>query len=98
MRFMMIVKASKDCEAGKEPNRELITAIGNYTQELRQAGALVELTRLLPSSTAARIKCQGEKRTVTDGPFTETKELIGGYWIIDVKSMREALDWAQRTP
>jgi hypothetical protein len=98
MRFMMIVKASKDCEAGKEPSQELMTAIGKYTQELRQAGVLVELIRLEPSSTGARIKFHGEKRTVTDGPFAETKELIGGYWIIDVKSRREALEWAQRVP
>jgi hypothetical protein len=98
MRFMMIVKASKDCEAGKQPSQELMTAVGNYTQELRKAGVLVELTRLEPSSVGARIRFQGDKKTVTDGPFAETKELIGGYWIIDVKSMREALDWAMRAP
>jgi hypothetical protein len=98
MRFMMIVKAGEDCEAGKELSREAITALGKYTQELRQAGALVELTRLKPSSTGARVKLNGEKRTVTDGPFAETKEMIGGYWIIDVKSKQEALEWAMRIP
>jgi hypothetical protein len=98
MRFMMIVKAGTDCEAGKELSREAIAALGKYTQELRQAGALVELTRLEPSSTGARITLNGEKRTVTDGPFAETKELIGGYWIIDVKSKQEAVEWAKRIP
>ncbi|HEX3376139.1 MAG TPA: YciI family protein [Candidatus Acidoferrales bacterium] len=98
MRFMMIVKSGTDCEAGKELSREAITALVKYTEELRQAGALVELTRLEPSSTGARVKINGEKRTVTDGPFAETKELIGGYWIIDVKSKQEALEWAKRIP
>jgi hypothetical protein len=95
---MMIVKSGTDCEAGKELSREAIVALGKYTQELREAGALVELTRLQPSSAGVRIKLNGEKRTVTDGPFTETKELIGGYWIIDVKSKQEALEWAKRVP
>jgi hypothetical protein len=98
MRFMMIVKSGTDCEAGKELSHEAITALGKYTEELRQAGALVELTRLERSSTGARVKINGEKRTVTDGPFAETKELIGGYWIIDVKSKHEALEWAKRIP
>ena len=98
MRFMMIVKAGTDCEAGKELSREAIATLGKYTQELREAGALVELTRLQPSSAGVRIKLNGEKRTVTDGPFTETKELIGGYWIIDVKSKQEALELGRRVP
>jgi hypothetical protein len=98
MRFMMIVKSGTNCEAGKELSREAIAALAKYTQDLRQAGALVELTRLQPSSTGARIRLNGEKRTVTDGPFAETKELIGGYWIINVKSRQEAIEWAMRVP
>jgi len=98
MRFMVIVKSSKNCEAGKEPSPELKAAIGKYTQELRDAGALVELTRLEASSAGVRIKFQGEKRIVTDGPFPETKELVGGFWIIDVKSKQEAIEWGKRVP
>src|SRR5665213_2094745 len=98
MRFMMIVKASKDCESGKKPSEEVVTAIEKYTQELKQAGVLVELTRLEPSSKGARIKFSGEKSTVIDGPFVETKELVGGYWILDVKSMEVAMEWAKRVP
>src|SRR5216683_3033005 len=98
MQFMMIVKASGDCEAGKRLSGEVITAIGNYTQELRRAGALVELSRLHPSSKGARVKLSGGSQTVTDGPFAETKELIGGYWIIEAKSLKEAIEWAKRVP
>jgi hypothetical protein len=98
MQFMMIVKTSSDCEAGKKPSGEVIAAIGNYTQELRRAGALVELSRLHPSSKGARVKLSGENQSVTDGPFAETKELIGGYWIIEAKSLKEAIEWAKRVP
>jgi hypothetical protein len=98
MQFMMIVKASSNCEAGRRPSSEVIAAIGNYTQELRRAGALVELSRLHPSSKGARVRLSGGSQTVTDGPFAETKELIGGYWIIEAKSLKEAIEWAKRVP
>jgi hypothetical protein len=98
MRFMMIVKASKDSEAGKMPSEELLAAMGKYNEELMKAGVLVDLTGLHPSSKGARIKFQGWKRTVTDGPFAETKELIAGYWIIQAKSLEEAIEWAKRAP
>jgi hypothetical protein len=98
MRFMMIVKASKDSEAGKMPSEELLTAMGKYNDELMKAGALVDLSGLHPSSKGARIKFSGGKRMVIDGPFAETKELIAGFWIIQVKSREEAIDWAKRVP
>jgi hypothetical protein len=98
MRFMMIVKASKDSEAGKMPSEELLAAMGEYNEELMKAGALVELNGLHPSAKGARIKFQGWKRTVIDGPFAETKELIAGYWIIQAKSLEEAVEWAKRAP
>lgn len=98
MRFMMIVKANKDSEAGKLPSEELLTAMGKYNEELMKAGVLVDLSGLQPSSKGARIKFTKGKRTVIDGPFAETKELIAGYWIINVKSREEALDWAKRVP
>lgn len=98
MKFMMIVKASKDSEAGKMPSEELLTAMGKYNEELMKAGALVDLTGLHPSSKGARVKFSGGKPTVIDGPFAETKELIGGYWIIKVKSRDEAIEWATRAP
>jgi len=92
------VKASKDSEAGKMASEELLTAMGKYNEELMKAGALVDLSGLHPSSRGARIKFSGGKRTVIDGPFAETKELIGGYWIIQVKSKAEAIEWAKRAP
>jgi hypothetical protein len=98
MRFMMIVKASKDSEAGKLPGEELLAAMGKYNEELMKAGALVDLSGLHPSSKGARIQFSGGKRTVIDGPFAETKDLIGGYWIIQVKSKAEAIEWAKRAP
>jgi len=98
MRFMMIVKASKDSEAGKMPGEELLAAMGKYNDELMKAGVLLDLTGLHPSSKGARIKFSGGKRTVLDGPFAETKELIGGYWLIQVKSKEEAIEWARRAP
>jgi hypothetical protein len=98
MRFMMIVKASKDSEAGKMPSEELLAAMGKYNEELMKAGALVDLLGLHPSSKGARIKFSGGKRTLIDGPFAETKDLIGGYWIIQVKSKAEAIEWAKRAP
>jgi hypothetical protein len=98
MRFMMIVKASKDSEAGKMPSEELLSAMGKYNEELMKAGVLVDLSGLQPSSKGARIKFSGGKPTVIDGPFAETKELIAGYWIINVKSKAEAIEWAKRVP
>jgi len=98
MRFMMIVKANKDSEAGKMPSEELLSAMGKYNEELMKAGVLVDLSGLHPSSKGARIKFSGGKRTVIDGPFAETKELVGGYWIIKVKSKDEAIEWAKRAP
>jgi hypothetical protein len=98
MRFMMIVKASKDSEAGKMPSEELLSAMGKYNEELMKAGVLVDLSGLQPSSKGARIRFSGAKRTVIDGPFAETKELIAGYWIINVKSREEAIEWAKRVP
>ena len=98
MRFMMIVKANKDSEAGKMPGEELLSAMGKYNEELMKAGVLVDLSGLQASSKGARVKFSGEKRTVVDGPFAETKELIAGYWIINVKSKEEAIAWAKRAP
>ena len=98
MRFMMIVKASKDSEAGKMPSEQLLNAMGKYNEELMKAGALVDLHGLHPTSKGARIKFSAGQRTVIDGPFAETKELIGGFWIIQVKSKAEAIEWAKRAP
>jgi hypothetical protein len=98
MRFMMIVKGNKDTEAGKMPREELLSAMGKYNEELMKAGVLVDLSGLQPTSKGARIKFSGGKRTVIDGPFAETKELIAGYWIIKVKSREEAMEWAKRAP
>jgi hypothetical protein len=98
MKFMMIVKASKESEAGVMPSEELLSAMGNYNEELLKAGVLLDGAGLQASSKGARIKFSGGKRTVIDGPFAETKELIAGYWIIQVKSREEAIEWAKRVP
>ncbi len=98
MKVMMIVKASKDSEAGVMPSEELLTAMGKYNEELMKAGVLVDLAGLKPSSQGARVKFSRGKRTVVDGPFAETKELIAGFWIIQVKSREEAIEWAKRAP
>ena len=98
MRFMMIVKANKDSEAGVMPKEELLAAMAKYNEELVKAGVLLDATGLQPSSKGARIKFSGGKRTVVDGPFAETKELIAGYWLIQVKSREEAIEWAKRAP
>jgi hypothetical protein len=95
---MMIVKASKESEAGVMPDEKLIAAMMKYNEELQKAGVLLDLSGLYPSSKGARIKFSGTKRTVVDGPFTESKELIGGYWLIQVKSKAEAIEWAKRAP
>jgi hypothetical protein len=98
MQFMMIVKASRDSEAGKMPSEELLSAMGKYNEELMKAGVLVDLTGLQPTSRGARVKFSKGKVTVVDGPFAETKDLIAGFWIINVKSKEEAVAWAKRAP
>jgi hypothetical protein len=98
MRFMMMVRANKDTEAGVMPDEKLISAMMKYNEELTKAGVLLDLSGLQPSSKGARIKFSGGKRTVVDGPFTEAKELIAGYWLIQVKSREEAIEWAKRCP
>ena len=98
MKFMMIVKASKDSEAGVMPGAELLATMGKYNEELVKAGVLLDAAGLKPSSKGFRVKFSGGKRTIIDGPFTETKELIAGYWIIQVKSREEAVEWAKRAP
>ena len=98
MKFMMIVKANKDSEAGKMPSEDLLAAMAKYNEELVKAGVVVDLTGLQPSSKGARVQFSGGKVTVVDGPFAETKDLIAGYWLINVKSREEAIDWAKRAP
>ena len=98
MRFMIIVKASQDSEAGVMPSKELLTAMGNYNEELVKAGIMIDGEGLHPSSKGTRVRFSGDKRTVIDGPFAETKELIAGYWIWQVKSKQEAIDWVKRCP
>jgi hypothetical protein len=95
---MMIVKANKDSEAGKMPSEELIGAMAKYNEELMKAGVLVDLAGLQSSAKGARIRYSGGKTFVIDGPFAETKELIAGYWVINVKSREEAIAWAKRVP
>jgi hypothetical protein len=98
MRFMMIVKASKDSEAGVMPGNELLAAMTRYNEELTKAGILLDLSGLQPTSKGARVRFSKGQVTVTDGPFVESRELIAGYWIIQVKSKQEAIEWAKRAP
>jgi len=98
MRFMMIVKASKDSEAGVMPSQELLEAMAKYNEEMVKAGVLLDGVGLQASSKGARVKFSAGKRIVTDGPFAETKELIAGFWMIRVKSKQEAIEWALRCP
>jgi hypothetical protein len=99
MRYMMIVKASDDSESGVLPTEQELAEMGKYNEQLVKAGVLLDGNGLLASSTGARVTFTGKgESTVTDGPFTETKELIAGYWIIDVKSRDEAIEWARRVP
>jgi hypothetical protein len=95
---MIIIKASADSEAGVMPSQELLTAMGNYNEELAKAGILLSGDGLQPSSKGARVRFAGDKRTVIDGPFIETKELIAGFWIWQVKSKEEAIEWVKRCP
>jgi hypothetical protein len=98
MRFMMLVKASKASEAGEFPSKELITAMGQFNEEMVKAGVMLAGEGLQPSSKGTRVTFSGSKRTFTDGPFAETKELLAGFWMIDVKSKADALAWASRVP
>ena len=98
MRVMVIVKASSQSEAGKMPSTELLTAMGNFNEELVKAGIMLAGDGLKPSSAGKRVHFSGKDRTVIDGPFAETKELIAGYWLWQVKSMEEAIEWVKRCP
>ena len=98
MRVMVMVKATSDSEAGILPSTELMTAMGKFNEELVNAGIMLAGEGLHPSSRGARVFFDGEKRTVTDGPFAETKELIAGFWLWQVKSMEEAIEWVRRCP
>jgi hypothetical protein len=98
MRFMAIVKATKDSEAGVMPSEELLAAMARYNEELIKAGVLLDGAGLQASSKGARVRFSGSKRSVIDGPFTETKELIAGYWILQVNSKEEAIEWVKRSP
>ena len=98
MRFMVIVKADKNSEAGALPDEKLLAEMGKYNEELMKAGVLLAGEGLHPSSKGARVRFSGSKRTVIDGPFSETKELIAGFWLIQVKSKEEAIEWVKRSP
>ena len=98
MRFMVIVKATKDSEAGVMPSEKLLAEMGKYNEELVKAGVLLAGEGLQPSSKGARVRFSGKKRTVVDGPFAETKELIAGFWLWRVKSLDEAIEWVKRCP
>ena len=98
MRFMIIVKASPESEAGKMPSEKLLADMGKYNEELVKAGVMLAGEGLHPSSKGVRVQFSGSKRTVVDGPFAETKELIAGFWLIQVKSKEEAIEWVKRCP
>ena len=98
MRFMIIVKATADSEAGVMPSAELLTEMGRYNEELVKSGVLLAGEGLHPSAKGARVRFSGKERTVIDGPFAETKELIAGFWLVEVKSKEEAIEWVKRMP
>jgi hypothetical protein len=98
MRFMLIVKADKDSEAGVLPSQELLTEMGKFNEELVKAGVMLAGEGLQASSKGARVTFSGDKRTVVDGPFAETKELVAGFWLVQVKSKDEAIEWVKRVP
>jgi hypothetical protein len=98
MRFVILIKANKDSEAGVMPSQELLTEMGKFNEELVKAGVMLAGEGLHPSSKGARVRFSGDKRTVIDGPFSETKELIAGFWIWQVKSKAEAIEWVKRCP
>ncbi len=98
MRFIVFVKATKDSEAGVMPSEELLDAMGKFNEEMVKAGVMLDGNGLQPSSKGARVRFSGDKRTVIDGPFTETKELVAGYWLLQCKSLAEAVEWIKRCP
>jgi hypothetical protein len=98
MRFMILLKADKNTESGALPDEKLLAAMGKYNEELVKAGVLLAAEGLQPSSKGARVKFSGGKRTVADGPFTEAKDLIAGFWLIQVNSKEEAIEWVKRCP
>src|SRR4026208_2205202 len=98
MRFMVLVKANKTSEAGILPDEQMLGAMGKYNEELVKAGVMLAGDGLQPSSNGARVRFEGEKRTVIDGPFTETKELVAGYWIWQCRTKEEAIEWLKRAP
>ena len=98
MRFMIMIKANKDTEAGVMPSEQLLTEMGKFNEELVKAGVMLAGEGLQPSSKGARVKFSGDRRTVIDGPFAETKELIAGFWLWQVKSKEEAIEWVKRCP
>jgi len=98
MRFMVIVKATKGSEAGELPDQKLLAEMGKYNEELAKAGVMLAGEGLQPSSKGARVRFSGSKRTVIDGPFAETKELVAGFWLIQAKSKEEAIEWVKRAP
>ena len=98
MRFMVIVKANKESEAGGLPDKKLMADMRNYNEELAKAGVLLAAEGLQPSSKGARVRFSGNNRTVIDGPFSETKELVAGFWLFQVKSLEEAIEWVKRSP
>ena len=98
MRVMVLIKADRNSEAGVMPDQNLLTEMGAFNEELVKAGIMLDGEGLKPSSAGARVRFQGKSRTVIDGPFAETKELIAGYWIWNVKSMEEAIEWVKRCP
>src|SRR5881409_4238035 len=98
MRFMVIVKASKESEAGVLPDEKILTAMGKYNEELKKAGMLMAAEGLQPSSKGKRVRFSGKDRTVIDGPFAETKGLVAGFWLWRVKNMAEAIEWLKRCP
>ena len=98
MRFMVIVKADRDSEAGKLPSAEILEKMGKFNEELVKAGVMLAGEGLQPSSKGVRVRFEGKKRTVTDGPFAETKELIAGFWLWQVRSREEAIEWLKRAP
>ena len=98
MRFMVLVRATKSSESGVMPDRDLLEAMSKFNEDLVKAGVLLDLSGLHPSSRGARVRFEGASRTVIDGPFPETKELIAGYWILQVKSKEEAIEWVKRCP
>lgn len=98
MRFMVMVKATRDSEAGKMPSEELLAAMAKFNEELVTAGVMLDGNGLQPSSKGVRVRFSGDKRMVIDGPFAETKELVAGYWILQCKSLAEAIEWIRRCP